>query len=129
MSNPSETETIVDVWRRIIIGDHKSWVVLEHGTCVILVDEEGDLGERACALMQQYGPVNIGSAAADFSVIPLADHPGWVVTGHHPDILNFVGPDIFSASEPSHDVIGMYGRTMRDADGRAPTVLHVEDRR
>lgn len=129
MAEPTQDESLAAVWRRIIIGEQKSWVVLTNGTCVILVDAEGDLGEQACAIMKQYGPVDGGSSAADFSVIPLADHPGWVVTGHHPDVLNYVSPDIFAASEPSHEVVGMYGRTMRDADGRAPRVLHVEDRR
>jgi hypothetical protein len=124
----SSVHESVELWRRIIIGGAgKSWVLFEHGTCVVLVQSEGDLAERAVGILRRYGPVQIGSPAADFGVIHLDREPGWVVTGHHPDVLNHVPPG--EDSQPSDLVVGMIGRTNRDRDGRELTVVHVEDNR
>ncbi len=124
-------KSLVRVWRTILIGAHKSWVLFEHGTCVILPNPsaEVDLAGAAQAVVEVYGPVVPNSSATEFSVIPLADVAGWVVTGHHPDILNYIPPEVFTTTTPPEVVVGMYGRTMRDADGLTPTVVHVEDRR
>ena len=63
----------------------------------------------------------IGSPAGDFSVITLDKHPGWVVTSHHPDILNYVRPD--EVDEGSSDVaIGLLGRSKRDRDAKELSV-------
>src|SRR5262245_40766579 len=84
---------LASIWRRIIVGEGKSWVVFRHGTCVIVSDGAGDLTARALGIMRDWGPVHVGGAAGDFSVITLADEPGWVVTCHHPDILTYASPD------------------------------------
>lgn len=114
-------------WRRIIIGEQKSWVLFAHGTCVILMSPEGDLAAQAREILRDYGPVHAGSPAADFSVIDLDPLPGWIVTGHHPDVLTYVEDD--DAIEASELVIGLTGRSQRDLDGRELTVVHVEDKR
>lgn len=117
-----------DAWRHCIRGDDKSWVLFRNGTCVILMQPETDLAEQARQLLAEWGPVHVGSPAADFSVISLNDGTGWVVTGHHRDILNFVGRD--EVGEDATDLlIGMLGRGARDDDGEALEVVHVEDRR
>ena len=89
---------------------------------------EGDLATQATAIMAEYGPVHVGSPAGDFGVIHLNDVPGWVVYGHHPDMLTYVSPE--EAGEQASDlVIGMLGRGKRDQDGASPVVTHVEDKR
>lgn len=121
-------ESTVEVWRRIIVGVDKCWAVFEHGTCVILLSPEDDLRRQATELMREWGPVHAGSSAGDFSVIELAQHPGWVVTGHHPDILNYVSPDEVGPGA-SDAVIGLLGRSKRHQDAEGLNITHLEDKR
>ncbi|MEV4259364.1 hypothetical protein AB0J52_39915 [Spirillospora sp. NPDC049652] len=122
-----ETEAAIALWRTIIIGDHKSWVLFENGTCVILTDHEGDLAARATEILGEYGPVHAGTPAADFGTITLDAAPGWVVYGHHNDVLTYVAPD--EVDDDDTLKIGLLGRSKRDQDGRELQVIHVEDRR
>ena len=120
----------VAAWRRTIRGDHKSWVVFRHGTCVVLPDPDSgaDLAADAVAILREYGPVRPASAAGDFGVIRLDPGPGFVVYGHHNDVLTYVDPDEVGGSD--EDVtVGLYGRSKRDRDGHDLDVIHVEDRR
>ena len=122
------SDSMVETWRKIILGAEKSWVVFKNGTCVILMEPADDLEVQAIEIIKEWGPVHAGSPAGDFNVIKLSNHPGWVVGGHHPDILNYVGEDEYP--EGASDVaVGVAGRTMRNADGENPEVIHVEDRR
>jgi hypothetical protein len=121
-------DNLVETWRAIIVGDDKSWVLFQNGTCVVLVKPEADLAAQATAIMKEWGPVHAGSPAGDFSVVTLAEQPGWVVTCHHPDVLTYVGPDEVGA-DPSEVLIGLVGRGKRDQDAEGLAVLHVEDRR
>jgi len=117
------------LWRRVIVGAGKSWIAFGHGTCVIVMrPRPGDLAEQARALLAEWGPVHVGSPAGDFGVIKLESKPGWVVTGHHPDVLTYVAPDEVGASA-SDLVVGICGRSKRDQDARALDVVHVEDQR
>jgi hypothetical protein len=122
------SESLIETWRQIIIGEHKSWALFSNGTCVILMQPEADLKRQALELMKTYGPVHSGTPAGDFSVITLEDDPGWVVTSHHPDILTYVSPDEV-ADQSSDLVIGLLGRSKRDQDAAELTVIHVEDNR
>jgi hypothetical protein len=119
----------VEAWRRTIQGEHKSWVLFRHGTCVVLVDpgDEADLAAQAIAILREYGPVHAGTPAGDFGTITLDPGPGFVVYGHHDDVLTFVGAD--EVIEPDDLTVGLYGRTKRDQDGRELDVVHVEDKR
>lgn len=119
----------VDVWRRIIIDARKSWVLFENGTCVLLVEPDHDLAAQAVTLMKEWGPVHPGGPAGDFGVIELPDDFGWVVTGHHDDILTFVGPDEVSSGKVNDLVVGLLGRSKRDQDSVELRIVHVEDRR
>lgn len=121
-------DALIETWRAIIVGDAKSWVLFEHGTCAILTEPEPDLAEQAVRLMREWGSVHPGSPAGDFSVIPLDDHPGWVATGHHPDILTYVSPD--EVDEGAGELrVGLYGRSKRGRDAEDLCVIHVEDSR
>ncbi|WP_371358433.1 hypothetical protein, partial [Salmonella sp. E393-2] len=57
---------------------------------MILTQPEPDLAAQARALLAEWGAVQVGTPAGDFGVITLDNGRGWVVTGHHPDILTFV---------------------------------------
>jgi hypothetical protein len=120
---------LIEVWRRIVVGDSKSWVLFSHGTCVIIMQPKADLLAQAVELMREYGPVHVGSPAGDFSVITLTAHPGWAVTCHHNDILTYVAPEELSADKRDDVMIGMFGRGKRDCDASELEVIHVEDKR
>jgi hypothetical protein len=120
---------LIAIWRKIIRGDQKSWVLFKHGTCVILMQPEQDLGQQAKVLLAEWGPVHAGSSAGDFTVIPLDDDLGWVVAGHHNDILSYVSPAEFTDKAPSHLVVGLLGRQNRHQDATELEVIHIEDKR
>lgn len=118
------------LWRSLIRGEEKSWVLFAGGTCVVLPDPtlEGDLADRARAILAEHGPVHAGSPSGDFSVIPLEVLGGWVVTGDHPDLLVHVGPE--EVAPGAGDLsIGLLGRGHRGDDAARLEVVHVEDRR
>ncbi|MFE3149459.1 hypothetical protein ACFXJ6_22815 [Streptomyces sp. NPDC059218] len=121
------TEILIDVWQRLLADPHKSWVLFEHGTCVVLTVPEGELAEQATALLKEFGPVHAGSSAGDFGVIDPKNTEGWVVTGHHNDVLTYVGPD--GPQDQSELAVGLSGRSKRHRDGTELHVVHVEDKR
>ncbi|MFF0228293.1 hypothetical protein [Streptomyces sp. NPDC004629] len=121
------TEILVDVWQRLLSDPRTSWVLFEHGTCVVLAAPGGDLAEQATEILREFGPVHAGSAAGDFGVIDVKDADGWVVTGHHQDVLTYVTPDEPSGQETF--AVGMCGRSKRHRDGTELHIVHVEDRR
>jgi hypothetical protein len=120
-------QPLVDTWRRVIVGEGKSWVLFEHGTCVIFTGPAEDLAARATALMQEWGPVVAGTPAGDFNVIKLQDDPGWVVTSHHPDILTYVSAEEFEEGQEQPDMlIGLLGRGKRHQDAEELQIVHIE---
>jgi hypothetical protein len=120
---------LIEVWRSIIVGDEKSWVLFKNGTCVILMEPETDLSSQALALMKEWGPVHAGSSAGDFGTVDLTNAPGWVVTSHHNDILTYVAPEEVGPPDSTDLVVGLLGRGKRDQDARELEIIHVEDRR
>jgi hypothetical protein len=122
-----ETGILIGVWRRLLADPRKSWVLFEHGTCVVPADPDGDLAERAIETLEEFGPVHAGSPAGDFGVIDVEDADGWVVTGHHPDVLTYVAPD--EPRDRSEIAVGLCGRAKRHQDGTGLRVIHVEDKR
>lgn len=119
----------VELWRKIIAGGQKSWVLFAEGTCVVLpAPGQDDLAGAARRILEEHGPVRPGTPSGDFSVTRLADGPGWIVGGDHPDVLVHVAPDEVS-TDATDLAVGLVGRGKRDADARQLEVLHVEDRR
>ena len=119
----------VPIWRAILDNDQKSWVLFEHGTCVIFTEPTSstDLVADACKILSTWGPVMAGTPAADFNVIDLDDPlTGWVVTGHHPDVLNYVSQDSTESGTPDV-IVGLLGRGNRDQDAHSLKVIHIED--
>src|SRR5262245_30157325 len=111
---PSE---LIQIFRKIIAGDKKSWVLFENATCVILVNPQSNLVEQATDLMKEH-PVLVGSYLGDFGTIKLINDPGWAVTCHHPDILTYVSPDEIGPGPGSDFGIGLLGRSKRDRDAK-----------
>jgi hypothetical protein len=101
-------DELVDIWRKVIVGDGKSWVLFTHGTCVVVVDQTEDLAGRAVSVLREHGPVQPSGPAGDFSTIELDPLPGWVVTFDHPDVLTYVAPE--DVSQLSAVVAGLTGR-------------------
>lgn len=122
-------DKLVQTWRKIIIGNNKSWVLFQNGTCVILMQPQSDLKQQAITLMKEYGPVHAGSSFGDFCVIALTEDTGWVVECHHPDILTYVAPDEVAQDESDDIQVGLLGRSKRGADATELIVIHVEDSR
>jgi hypothetical protein len=60
-------------------------------------------------------------------VLELNNGEGWLVTGHHPDVVTFVPLD--DSADPTHLAVGILGRSRRDQDGTGLHVVHVEDGR
>jgi hypothetical protein len=120
----------VDSWRKALISaDTKSWVLFENGTVVVLMAPEDNLKSQALDLLKEWGPVHVGSPTGDFSVIPLSNHSGWIVTCHHNDILTYVAPSEIKEDKPSDVMVGLHGRSKRGWDAHDLKVIHIEDNR
>ena len=123
---------LVSVWQTIILGDNKSWVLFENGTCVILTTPEVDLIRQAKGILAKWGIFGTASALGDFSPVKLSAHPGWVVTFHHPDILTYVDPEEIESEKlktseiPMELLVGLIGREKRASDAEEMNVIHVE---
>ena len=123
-----EPNKLIEAWRNTIVGAHKSWVVFENGTCVIVVKPAPDLERQATTLLRKWGPVHVGSPAGDFSTVTLDNGVGWVVTCHHNDILTLVL--LNEIDEGASDLeIGLFGRSKRAKDASDLRVVHVDDNR
>jgi hypothetical protein len=120
-----DTETLIDAWRRLLAGSGKTWVLFEHGTCVVLEQPTGDLAAQATEILREFGPARVGGPAGDFRVLELHNGEGWLVTGHHPDVVTFVPLD--DPDDPTHLAVGILGRSRRDLDGTELHVVYVED--
>ncbi|UUU37597.1 hypothetical protein [Streptomyces sp. NBC_00162] len=127
MKTAVDTEILIDVLQRLLADPGKSWVLFEHGTCVVLTALDGELAEQATEILKEFGPARVGSSSGDFGVIDLKDAEGWVVTGNHNDVLTYVGPD--EPHDESEIAVGLFGRCKHHRDGTELHVVHVEDKR
>jgi len=133
MNDEIETNRMIAIWREILVKEENSWVMFEHGTCVILLEPEEDIRAQAIVIMKMWGPVVPGTSAGDFKVDTWEDLPGWTVFYHHPDMANYVSPEEFG--EESEDqirndmIIGLIGRNKRNEDAKSHKIVHVEDKR
>lgn len=120
---------LATLWRKVIVGQNKSWVAFSHGTVVILPAPapDADLAVEATEILRTWGPVHAGTSAGDFGTLVLNPGPGWAVYGHHPDMFTYVAPE--EVSDTSNLVVGMFGRGKRDKDAHTLQVVHVEDAR
>ena len=134
MNEQEKTEVLVEKLRVLITGVEASWILFDHGTCVMLKESESDLQEQAKEILKKWGPVVPGTDLGDFNVIKLDKDPGWVVTYSHPFVFNYISPDELAVDESSDPierdvVIGCLGREKRKQDANSLNIIHIEDKR
>jgi len=133
MTNETDINRMIAIWREILAKEENSWVMFEYGTCIILLEPEEDLKVQAKEILKIWGPVVPGTSQGDFNVSTIEDVPGWLVTYPQPDIVNYVSPLEFQ--EESKDsirndmIIGLIGRNKRHEDSQTLKIVHVDDRR
>jgi hypothetical protein len=119
---------LIEAWRAILAGLNKSWVLFENGTCIVLTEPGLDLTAHAQAILREFGRLGDGSAVGDFAAtVPLGHGRGWLVGGHHSDIVTFVSRDEVAPGSP-HAAVGRLGRAKREKDTEQLRVLHVEEK-
>ncbi|MHA1557969.1 MAG: hypothetical protein ACTSPM_13680 [Candidatus Heimdallarchaeota archaeon] len=133
MITKEELEYLVKIWHTQVKDDSWSFVIFEHGTCVVFQDPKEDIETYVKEVLKKWGPVVPGTDLGDFSVHDIEDEPVWLVTYSHPDITNFVTLKEI-ANEADDDsigntmVIGMTGRNKRVEDAKTLKVIYTEDR-
>jgi len=121
--------TLIEIWRALILNKQTPWVLFKNGTCVVLAepaDLEGRAAEQAVAILKAWGPVQVGTPAGDFSVVPLDGLPGWVVTSHHEHVNTYVAPAEVGLDAADELTIGLVGRAKRERDADELEILHIE---
>ncbi len=105
----------------------RDWILFENGTYIIFdnVDTISNIEEEAIRLMKEYGPINVGTPAGDFSVTHLNKTEGWVVSGHCHGMYTYVNPAEIKSKTPSDVEIGIFGRSKREQDGKIPVIVHI----
>ncbi len=126
IGTPAYSQKLIDVWKKSIKGDEKSWVLFENGTCVILLEPEKDLAKQAKEILSKWGRVQIGTPSADFDIITLDSGDGYAVSCHHPEIFTLV---LKEEGLDEDFKIGIEGRSNRDCDAEELNVIHIEDKR
>lgn len=124
-----DVEPIIEDWRRILASEHEAWVIFRNGTCVVVKQPDDDLAGQAVSILKEWGPVQAGTPSGDFAVRHLGEDRGWVVACHHPDILTYVSLDEVMLPETPEMIVGLLGRSKRQADAEALEILHIEDQR
>ncbi len=116
---------LVGIYKKLLKGDFAGWVLFNYSTCVIIPHVNKTIQEDATTILRKYGRIIPGTPLGDFNVTPLKDNLGWVVTGNHPDILNFVAAD--DVKEKSDDEkIDLLGRERKELDAKELKIIHVE---
>ena len=126
IGTPAYNQRLIDVWKKSIKGDEKSWVLFENGTCVILLEPEKDLAKQAKEILSKWGRVQTGSPSAGFGIITLDSGDGYAVSCHHPEIFTLV---LKEEGLDEDFKIGIEGRSNRDCDAEELKVIHIEDKR
>lgn len=118
---------LIELYKKLLTGNFQGWVLFNHGTCVVIPHVDKNISDDAIALLRKHGPVIPGTPTGDFGLVELKNHLGWVVTGDHPDILNYVSAD--EVHEDRSDLaIGLIGRNKRELDEKELVVVYVEEK-
>ena len=122
---------IEEIWEPLIFDKNKTWVVFEHGTCVVVMQHKIDTTTDAIEIMKKYGSVYAGSPAGDFRVVKSVDLDGWIVLYNHPDILNFVSPDELKLPDQIDEntvAIGFSCINKRRLDAESLKILFIHEK-
>lgn len=116
---------LVETYRKLLKGDLQGWALFSHGTCVVIPHADKAIQDDAITILKKYGQIIAGTPLGDFNVLPLKDNLGWVVTGDHPDILNFIAGDEIE-EKPDDVKIGLLGRERKESDSKELKIVHIE---
>ena len=124
---PYSKMTLIDHVKLAINPKFKDWVLFKNGTYIIFdnVDTISNIEREAIRLMKEYGTVNVGSPAGDFSVTHLNKTEGWVVSGHCYGMYTYVNPVEIKSRTPSDVEVGIFGRSKRELDGKIPLIIYI----
>lgn len=113
-------------WPQLLRSPTASFVLFEHGTCVVCVDvDSAKLGEHAQRTLAASMPTP-GNPTGDFSVQSLDEH-GWLVGFDDPDVLVLLLPE---ESKDADDLqLGLRGRNRLRLDATEARVARIVDRR
>ncbi len=126
MEEANRIQRLIELWREIMKPD-RSWVLFEHGTCVVCTNLDMNPEDYAIEILREWGPVVPGSSAGDFNPGVYDNPPGILVTYHHPDILTFIPKDeIEDPDSPYHLAAGLVARHKRGEDAKHLNIVHVE---
>ena len=130
----SNDDSIIKIWKQLITNEEETWIVFENGTCIILLDPQGEIEKQAIELLKLWGPVVPGTNSGDFSVSKAEDLPGWIIYYAHPDIANYVSPEELPNDQTDDQVyndmvVGLIGRNKRQEDSQSLKIIYVEDNR
>ena len=117
-------ESYINAWESVFFGENKQWVLFKNGTVVFITPPVEAPKETAIELLKDQGIIGPGSAFGDFGVNQL-DNNDYLVTSHHPDILNYVFKSQVKEPGPHNINVGLLGRSNRGKDAEGLVVLHV----
>lgn len=125
---PADVKEIVKVWKRLLNDNAMCWVVFKFGTVVLSTERVESPEEYALNILQEWGPVAAGTPLGDFNVLDIDDEDAWLVTYPHDAILNYVTSSEIEDGNAHHMLVGLIGRSKRNADFEAQEIVHIEKR-
>ncbi|MHA1221365.1 MAG: hypothetical protein ACTSQB_06495, partial [Candidatus Heimdallarchaeota archaeon] len=125
---------IIDTWKSILVQEENPWVLFEHGTCIIIIEEFKDIKKKAKEIMKEWGVVVPGTNLGDFSVEEWKEFNGWMVHYAFDRMASFVFqeelPELDQENtEFSSITIGMLGREKRSNDARTLSLIYIEEKK
>ena len=121
--------TLVQTWQRLLQFDPRPWVVFENGTCVVLADPEDNIEVQAQRILAASGPDGAHPAPSEMNVVTPYEMPGWVVSGHDPNVLVYVGFGEAGSPDTKKEDVALAGRAKLAKDAETLAIIHVEERR
>jgi hypothetical protein len=102
----------IPLWQQFL-EDPPTWILFRRGTCVALPEPGEDPIRQAVAVLRRWGLLRPAALVGRPVVTPLADYPGWLVTGPQCHLHNYVGPE---AVEPGASplIVGLVGLLWRE---------------
>ncbi len=58
---------LISIYKKIIIDQSAGWVLFRNGTCVMLLEPQGDIKEQAVKILREHGSVVAGTPSGERS--------------------------------------------------------------
>lgn len=121
-----DRDAAIALWRKVLRGPTRCWVLFEHGTCVALAEPGDDPEAEAFRTLTAVGQSRAGEPTADFALIEIPKKDaGWIVTCRDPAVLVHI-PREDVGKRGNEVTVGLLGRSRRLKDAEVPRVVHVE---